>query len=64
MMTDLRFAVIGPGYWGSKIVRNLEALSHTRVAIVADLDDSICTRKQPRAHGGVGLKVGIRRDSA
>jgi predicted dehydrogenase len=37
-MTDLRFAVIGLGYWGPKIVRNLEALPHTRVAIVADLD--------------------------
>jgi predicted dehydrogenase len=37
-MTDLRFAVIGLGYWGPKIVRNLEALPHTQVAIVADLD--------------------------
>jgi predicted dehydrogenase len=37
-MTDLRLAVIGLGYWGPKIVRNLEALPHTQVAIVADLD--------------------------
>jgi predicted dehydrogenase len=37
-MTDLRFAVIGLGYWGPKIVRNLEALLNTQVAIVADLD--------------------------
>ena len=37
-MTDLRFAVIGLGYWGPKIVRNLEALPCTQVVIVADLD--------------------------
>ncbi len=37
-MTDLRLAVIGLGYWGPKIVRNLEALPHTQVVIVADLD--------------------------
>jgi len=37
-MTDLRLAVIGLGYWGPKIVRNLEALPHTQVTIVADLD--------------------------
>ena len=37
-MTDLRLAVIGLGYWGPKIVRNLQALPHTQVAIVADLD--------------------------
>src|SRR6266496_2741680 len=37
-MIDIRFAVIGLGYWGPKIVRNLEALPRTQVAIVADLD--------------------------
>src|SRR2546429_2421266 len=37
-MTDLRFAVIGLGYWGPKIVRNLEALPRVQVSIVADLD--------------------------
>src|SRR2546421_5761598 len=37
-MTDLRFAVIGLGYWGPKIVRNLEALPCAQVVIVADLD--------------------------
>jgi|GEM_PF-4066963 len=37
-MTDLRFAVIGLGWWGPKLFRNLEALPHTQVAIVADLD--------------------------
>lgn len=37
-MTDLRFAVIGLGYWGPKIVRNLEALPRAQVVMVADLD--------------------------
>src|SRR5574340_1562238 len=37
-MTELRFAVIGLGYWGPKIVRNLEALPRVKVSIVADLD--------------------------
>ncbi len=37
-MTELRFAVIGLGYWGPKIVRNLEALPRVQVSIVADLD--------------------------
>lgn len=37
-LRDLRFGVIGWGYWGPKIARNLEALSHASVAMVADLD--------------------------
>lgn len=37
-MTDLRLAVIGLGYWGPKIVRNLESLPRVQVSIVADLD--------------------------
>jgi len=37
-LRDLRFGVIGWGYWGPKITRNLEALSHASVAMVADLD--------------------------
>lgn len=37
-MTDLRFAVIGWGYWGPKIARNLESLPHAMVSIVADAD--------------------------
>lgn len=35
---DLRFGVIGWGYWGPKIARNLDSLPHTSVAMVADLD--------------------------
>jgi predicted dehydrogenase len=36
--TDLRFGVIGWGYWGPKIARNLDSLSHASVAMVADMD--------------------------
>src|SRR5438874_12931706 len=37
-MTDLRFGVIGWGYWGPKIARNLDSLPHSMVAMVADMD--------------------------
>jgi predicted dehydrogenase len=37
-MTDLRFGIIGWGYWGPKIARNLDSLSHAMVTMVADLD--------------------------
>jgi predicted dehydrogenase len=35
---DLRFGVIGWGYWGPKIARNLDTLPHTAVTMVADMD--------------------------
>lgn len=35
---DLRFAVIGWGYWGPKIARNLGGLPHCTLAMVADMD--------------------------
>jgi predicted dehydrogenase len=34
----LQFGIIGWGYWGPKIARNLDSLPHTRVSMVADLD--------------------------
>ena len=37
-LTDLRFGVIGWGYWGPKLVRNLETLPHVHVTMVADSD--------------------------
>jgi predicted dehydrogenase len=37
-MKDLRFGVIGWGYWGPKIARNLDALPHATVAMVADVN--------------------------
>src|SRR6266702_7471397 len=37
-MADLRFGVIGWGYWGPKVARNLDSLPHAVVAMVADTD--------------------------
>ncbi len=37
-MADVRFAVIGWGYWGPKIARNLESLSEASVTMIADAD--------------------------
>ncbi len=36
--TDLCFGVIGWGYWGPKIARNLDSLPHAMVTMVADAD--------------------------
>jgi predicted dehydrogenase len=37
-MKDIRFGVIGWGYWGPKIGRNLDALPQAKVTMVADQD--------------------------
>jgi len=37
-MKQLRFGVLGWGYWGPKIARNLNTLSHAVVSMVADTD--------------------------
>ena len=37
-MKHLRFGVIGWGYWGPKITRNLLAMPHSTVSIIADTD--------------------------
>ena len=37
-MNEIRFGVIGWGYWGPKIARNLESLPHATVTYVADTD--------------------------
>ena len=38
IMKEIRFGVIGWGYWGPKIARNLDSLPHAMVAMVADMD--------------------------
>jgi predicted dehydrogenase len=38
-MNELRFGVVGWGYWGPKIARNLDALAQGAVTMVADLDE-------------------------
>src|SRR5437868_11062423 len=37
-IADLRFGVIGWGYWGPKIARNLDSLPHAMVSMIADMD--------------------------
>lgn len=39
MMKDLRFGVIGWGYWGPKIARNLDGIQNAMVSIVADTEN-------------------------
>ena len=36
--TNLRFGVVGWGYWGPKIVRNLDSLPHSTVTVIADVE--------------------------
>jgi predicted dehydrogenase len=38
MMQQLRFGLIGLGYWGPKLARNLESLPQAALEIVADLN--------------------------
>jgi predicted dehydrogenase len=38
ILTDLRFGVIGWGYWGPKIARNLDGIPQGMVTMVADSD--------------------------
>ena len=38
MMRNLRLGIIGWGYWGPKIARNLQNLTDTMVTIIADTD--------------------------
>jgi len=38
-MEELRFGVVGWGYWGPKMARNLDALAQATVTMVADLED-------------------------
>src|SRR5271166_2542970 len=40
----IRFGVIGYGYWGPNIVRNLQALDSTRVTMVADKSPAALAR--------------------
>jgi predicted dehydrogenase len=38
-MEELRFGVVGWGYWGPKIARNLDAIAQGTVTMVADMDE-------------------------
>lgn len=37
-ITDLRFGIIGWGYWGPKIARNLDSLPRATLSMIADMD--------------------------
>jgi predicted dehydrogenase len=37
-MKELSFGIIGWGYWGPKIGRNLDSLPHAKVSVIADQD--------------------------
>jgi predicted dehydrogenase len=62
-MADLRFGVIGWGYWGPKIARNLDSLPHTIVTMVADVDDhrmKLLAVNQPWVHTTVQVEEVFR----
>jgi predicted dehydrogenase len=50
----VNFGVIGYGYWGPNVVRNLTALEHSQVLAVAELSPAARKRAQ-RAHPGINV---------
>ncbi len=52
-MTNTRFGVIGWGYWGPKIARNLESLPQAEVTMIADTD----MRRLSSAKGIPGVQL-------
>jgi predicted dehydrogenase len=64
-MTHLRFGIIGWGYWGPKIARNLDGLSHASVAMVADMDAArlaAIEKDQPWIHTTTNVEDVFRSD--
>jgi predicted dehydrogenase len=55
-MTDLKFGVIGWGYWGPKIARNLDSLPQAMVSMVADSDE----RRLASLSGQSGIQTKTR----
>ena len=37
--TEISIGVVGCGYWGPNLIRNLDALSNARVRAICDLND-------------------------
>ena len=50
----INFGVIGYGYWGPNIVRNLHAVSDAKVAMICDRSEASLARVQ-KAHPGIAL---------
>src|SRR5258707_4472333 len=48
-MTDLRFGIIGWGYWGPKIARNIDSLPHAAVTMIADVNVGMLAAHQLQA---------------
>ncbi|HEX4207424.1 MAG TPA: Gfo/Idh/MocA family oxidoreductase [Ktedonobacteraceae bacterium] len=64
-MNDLRFAVIGWGYWGPKIARNLDGLPRASVTMVADMDErrlAPISLNQPWIHTTTSIEEVFRSD--
>ena len=62
---ELRFGVIGWGYWGPKLARNLDSLSHAAVTMVADADAHRLTKlkvNQPWIHTTTHIEDIFRSD--
>lgn len=54
MVANVKFGVIGYGYWGPNIVRNLMSLDGSQVAAISDVSSAARTRAQ-KAHHGVAV---------
>ena len=51
-MTDVNFGVIGYGYWGPNIVRNLTSLEDSQVIAIAEMSPAARKRAQ-KAYPGI-----------
>jgi predicted dehydrogenase len=47
-MNELKFAVVGAGYWGPHLIRNLTEIPGARVEVVVDLSEERLRSLQPR----------------
>jgi predicted dehydrogenase len=61
-MTDLRFGMIGWGYWGPKIARNLSAMPDSTVSFIADMDIHRMRAIQPGIQTTTQVKDVFRSD--
>ena len=50
----MNFGVIGYGYWGPNVVRNLASLEHSQVLAIAETSPAARMRAQ-KAHPGISV---------
>src|SRR5579859_4246209 len=48
----VRFGIVGYGYWGPKVIRNLDLLEETKVVAICD-KSAVSRRKAEKAYAGV-----------